>query len=158
MSGQLEDIIAVQMVVSALGLHVDARRWRELEGLFTPGAVELDYTSLRGGEVMHPTGREVVATWETVLPGFTMTNHLIGPAVVKITGLRASAEASVVGWHWIDDETIGGGNRWVVGGRYTLRLEKHEERWLITALKLTTAWQEGNQALLEEAAKRMKSA
>jgi hypothetical protein len=158
MTDQLEDIIAIQMTVSALGLHVDARRWRELEALFVPGAVELDYTSMHGGEVTHPTGREVVGAWEEVLPGFTMTNHLIGPALVKVTGLRASAEASVVGWHWIDDDAIAGGNRWVIGGRYTLRLEKHDDRWRIAALKLTAAWQEGNKQLLDEAAKRMKPA
>ncbi len=158
MTDQLDDIVAIQMVVSALGLHVDTHRWRELEALFVAGSVEIDYTSLRGGEIMHPSGREVVGAWEAVLPGFTMTNHLIGPALVKITGLRASAEASVVGWHWIDDDTIAGGNRWVVGGRYTLRLEKHDDRWLITALELTAVWQDGNKALLEEAAKRMKRA
>jgi hypothetical protein len=158
MTDQLDDIIAIQMVVSALGLHVDAHRWQELEELFLPVAVELDYTSLRGGEIMYPSARELVGAWEVALPGFTTTNHLIGPALVKITGLRASAEASVVGWHWIDDETIAAGNRWVVGGRYTLRLEKHDNRWLIAALKLTAAWQEGNKALFEEAAKRTKPA
>jgi hypothetical protein len=110
MTDRLDDIVAIQAVVSALGLHVDARRWRDLEALFVPGSVELDYTSLRGGDVAHPTGREVVGAWEAVLPGFTTTNHIIGPALVKISGLRAAAEASVVGWHWIDDDTIAGGN------------------------------------------------
>lgn len=156
MIDQLEDIVAIQMVVTALGLHVDGRRWPELEALFVPAGVELDYVSLVGGEITRPSAREVVGGWEAVLPGFTMTHHMIGPPLIVVRGLHASAEAQVVGRHVIDDETIAGGKEWTVGGQYDLRLEKHDERWLIAALKLTATWQEGNRALMQEAARRAK--
>jgi hypothetical protein len=123
-----------------------------------PSRVEIDYVSLFGGEVTYPSARELVGGWEAVLPGFTMTHHMIGPPLIVVRGLHASAEAQVVGRHVIDDETIAGGGEWIVGGRYDLRLEKHGERWIIAALKLTATWQEGNRALMQAAAKRLKPA
>ncbi len=158
MTDQLDDLIAIQMVVAALGLHVDARRWAELEALFVPDRVELDYRSLVGGDVTHPSARDVVGAWAALLPGFTTTHHAIGPPVIEVRGLHAAAEAAVVGSHWIDEATFMGGNSWIVIGRYRLRLEKHDDRWLIAALTLIATRQEGNQALPQEAAKRVSLA
>lgn len=65
-----------------------------------------------------------------------------------VNGDRATARASVVAEHFLDDE------RWTVGGRYEWMLGARDGAWRIERLALVNAWQAGARDLPARAAER----
>lgn len=144
-----QDRNAILDVTAKLGLLVDAREWGALEGLFTD-PVEIDYTSLNGGDPATLPPADVVAGWRGVLDNLTATQHLIAGQVIDTTNVadrgEATCAANVQATHVLDNAT--GGPIWTVGGRYDYRLRRTGEKWLISALKLTVLWAGGNQHIM----------
>jgi hypothetical protein len=101
-----------------------------------------DYTSLFGGSVQQQTGDELVEQWQALLPGFTATQHLLGP--VRVSG--SSARAHVRACHCLDDA------RWIVAGHYRATLTDDGR---ISALVLDTYYQDGDPELPAAAQKRI---
>ena len=120
----------VASIMGALAVHVDARRWRELEALFAP-ELQVDYTALFGGAPQQLNREGLIAQWRGLLPGFTRTCHLIGTPLVAVTGATASAAASVVATHWISEPSPPGGDKWIAGGCYELSLIRLDGAWRI---------------------------
>ncbi len=140
--------------IGALAVHVDARRWDQILDLFAP-QVEVDYTSLFGGERQSLTREQLVDGWRRLLLGFTRTTHVIGSPTVVMNGTTARGSASVVAWHFIKEPALSGKDLWLVGGCYEMTLEKVEGRWRITMLTLARAWAEGNPDLPRLAGERV---
>ena len=130
-------------IAAALAVNVDARRWEALLELFAP-EVLTDYTSLFGGTPQRQPREKLVGGWAAFLPGFTRTQHMIGAALVEVEGDRASLAAPVVAWHFCKDPVPGGGDTWLVGGRYEMQMVRSADKWRITHLTLAAAWAEGN--------------
>lgn len=149
----MDDRFAILELTAAMGARVDARDWAALEALFAE-TVTVDYTSLWGGEPATMKAAELMAGWKGLVPGFTRTQHTIGVAAMEIAGDRATANAPVIGHHFIDDPAPAGGRSWVVGGRYFWELERKPESWRIMKLTLGAAWQEGNLDLPKLAGER----
>ena len=101
-----------------------------------------DYTSLFGGEPQQQTGDELVEQWKALLPGFTATQHLLGP--VRVSG--SSARAHVRACHCLDDA------RWIVAGHYRATLTDDGR---ICALTLDTYYQDGDPSLPTAAQERI---
>ena len=132
-------------LASKLGLLVDARDWRAAEALFCE-QVDLDYTSLNGGEPQRLSPAEIVSAWKQHLGPLEATQHLIANHVVVIEGDEGTAAANVTGTHVGAGAT--GDALWTVGGRYDLRVRREAEGWRIAALTLTLRWATGNQAIM----------
>jgi len=101
-----------------------------------------DYTSLFGGSPQQQTGDELVEQWQALLPGFTATQHLLGPVRVSGSSARAHVRAS----HRVDDA------RWVVAGHYRATLSADGR---ISALVLDTYYQDGDLELPAAAQERI---
>jgi SnoaL-like domain len=134
-------------LISNLGLLTDARDWPAVRGLFCE-AVEVDYTSLNGGEPQRVAPAELVGGWSEMLERLDATQHLIANHVVSVNDDAATAAANVTATHVAHNSS--GGSRWVVGGRYDFRLQRGGDGWRISALTLTVAWATGNQAIMAE--------
>jgi hypothetical protein len=132
-------------LTSNLGLLVDARDWTAAEALFAD-SVDLDYTSLQGGEPQRLAPSDIVGTWKENFARLQSTQHLIANHVVALTGEQAHVAANVTATHVASDAT--GDSHWVVGGRYDLVVRRSGVGWRIAALKLTVAWATGNQAIM----------
>jgi hypothetical protein len=102
----------------------------------------VDYTSLNGGAPATIQADALLASWRGLLPGFDLTQHLLGPVVVELNGDRATARTHVRALHRI--RGAAGGEDWIVGGHYTYRLIRRNGRWIITDHTLGGAYQEGN--------------
>lgn len=139
--------------IGALAVHVDTRHWDQILDLFAP-QVDVDYTSLFGGEPQSLARDQLVDGWRRLLPGFTRTTHVIGYPTIAVNGPSAHASASVVAWHFIKDPALNGNDLWLVGGCYEMTFEKVRNRWRITKLTLARAWAEGNPDLPRLAGER----
>src|SRR5919106_3037657 len=83
------DRLEILELTSKLGLLVDAREWEALRRLFTD-PVEVDYTSLNGGEPQSPSPSDLVDDWRRALEALVSTQHLIAGQVVELEGDRAT--------------------------------------------------------------------
>ncbi len=134
-------------LISNLGLLTDAREWSAVRGLFCE-MVDVDYTSLNGGEPQQVSPADLVGGWSEMLDRLEATQHLIANHVVVADGDTATAAANVTATHVAHSPS--GGSRWVVGGRYDFGLRREDGGWRIAALTLTVAWATGNQAIMAE--------
>jgi len=151
----VDERLDVMSVVATFALAADTLRWNDLRAILAPEVV-LDYTSLWGGEARRTPREDIIAGWRELLPGFTHTAHLIGAVRVVLTEGSAYSEAPVMASHAIQDESLAGNNRWAVGGRYEMQMERHNGQWQISALTLADAWTEGNPGLPEAARQRVR--
>lgn len=136
----------VANVVARFFGAVDRCAWDELEDLMTP-AIHLDYSRF-GRPAADLTPKDVVAGWRALLPGFDHTQHLLGNLDVSFDDHGAPVRAAVIGTHVLDDD------RWVVSGRYEIRVVRHDGGWRLALLRFLYAYQTGPSTLVEEATRR----
>jgi SnoaL-like domain len=122
---------------------IDALDWAGVRAVLAD-ELTTDYTSLFGGSPVEQTGDELVAQWQALLPGFTATQHLLGP--VRVSG--SSARAHVRAAHCVD------GARWIVAGHYRATLTGDGR---ISALVLDTYYQDGDRDLPATAQQRIEA-
>ena len=119
------DRAAISTIVESVAVLADRGHFDALERLYWE-EVEVDYTSLSGGEVELKSSRALMNAWAGVLPGFDRTRHQISNVVVDVDGDRATATADVVADHWV------AGLFWQVRGDYRFELRREEDDWRIS--------------------------
>ena len=120
---------------------VDQLDWLAVRHEFAD-TVDVDYTSLAGGEPETMPADKLMERWQGLLPGFQATQHLLGPFLVEAEAATATVETHVRGYHYIAD--MSNGEVWMVAGNYHFRMALQGDRWVITAMKLVVFYQEGN--------------
>jgi hypothetical protein len=135
----------VREVISRYGRSIDDRDWAG-SGSILADTVELDFTSLRGGQLETLTRTELVGRWRDMSERLDATQHLIAGILATIDGESATAVASVVAVYRRANAT--GGSLWTVGGTYRFTLRHVAQHWLIGDLSLLVAWVDGNQAVV----------
>jgi hypothetical protein len=145
---------AVQETITRMLFAIDRLQWDALRTYFAH-RVQIDYTSLFGGEPETLDVDELLARWRALLPGFDATQHMTGPIVVtRMRDDEALAETHVRGYHYIGTPQE---QTWLVAGHYTMRLVQERARWCISSIRLDVYRQEGNTALAQLALERAKT-
>jgi SnoaL-like domain len=147
LSDSVTDRLEIVELSSAMGLLIDAREWDALEQRVFGDPVDVDYTSLQGGDPQTVRPEELIGGWRQVLDHLDATQHLISGQVVTVDGDRATCAANVQGTHVLANAT--GGPLWTVGGRYDFGLSRTGEGWRINALTLTVLWATGNRHIMQ---------
>ena len=142
---QLKDRLAITDVVNSMGTLADLGDYDQLQQLFTD-EVTVDYTSLFPGEVQNISSEQLMTQWQSTLPGFDATQHLITNHQITIDGDEANAVAYVRATHKLGDEM------WVVGGYYVDELVRTDEGWKLKAIQYNALYESGNRSLIEQAA------
>jgi hypothetical protein len=144
----LEDRVAIADLISGLGLYTDQCEWDHLEAGYAP-VVTTDYVSLFGGEPQTQPRAVVVATLRALMPGFDANQHIITTAEVQMRDHdHAVARSNVRACHRLGTST------WVLGGLYTHELVRAEGGWVVQSVKFTLAYEEGDRAIIAQAAER----
>lgn len=118
------DRAAIHTIVESVAVLADRGHFEALEKLYWE-EVEVDYTSLNGGEVELKSPRALMNAWASVLPGFDRTHHQISNVVIELEGDRAIATADVTADHWV------AGLFWQVQGNYRYELRRDDDAWSI---------------------------
>ena len=149
----MNDYIAIQDLITRMLFAVDALDWLGVRAAFAD-EVDVDYTSLFGGNAERLPADELIERWQGLLPGFAATQHQTGPVVVSFDGADAAvAETYVRAHHYVDGVP---GGRWVVAGRYTIPVRRGAAGWRITGMRLDAIRQEGDVDLATVAAERVR--
>ena len=149
------DKLDITETVIRIANHADAREWEHLRDCFL-NEVEVDYTSLAGGEPSTVEADDLIASWRGTLSGFDATHHQVTNILVTLNGDRAHANAYVHADHYLEGVT--GGDHWLVLGTYDYRLVRTDDGWRVRATKLTVKRLEGNNDLADAATERAKQA
>lgn len=139
---------AVLDVLARFAHGIDGRDWALYRSVFAD-EIDLDYSSYRPGSA----GRMPADAWvdraKALFPGLDASQHALFNCAVSEQGDEVAVRSSMRAEHFLD------GDRYTLGGHYVHRLRREGETWVITALTLSVAWEEGNKALLAAAAGRV---
>lgn len=129
------DIAAIKTLVESVAVLADSGNFEALEKLYAD-EIQVDYTSLAGGEPELKSPQALMAEWAGVLPGFDRTRHDISNIEVSVENARAVATADVVADHYVSDlywqavgdyryEFVNAGDGWrIAAATFNLRGEK----------------------------------
>lgn len=150
---KLLDQRAITETVIYVANFADARAWGELRDLFTD-EVEVDYTSLAGGEPSVVKADDLIASWRGTLAGFDATQHQVTNILVTVSGDGAQANAYIHADHYLAGAP--GGDHWLVLGTYDYRLVRTNGGWRVRSTRLNLKHLEGNNDLGDAARKRVE--
>ncbi|MEV8635716.1 nuclear transport factor 2 family protein [Streptosporangium sp. NPDC051023] len=122
----LVDRTAIIEVVDAIFDTVDAKEWDAVERLFQ-AKVQVDFTSLAGGEPAQVTRAQLVDGWRNGLHPQKQSFHLVGHYRVEISGDIATAHVKGYAYNLLAPEL--GGAMWEVWGNYVIPFERTAEGW-----------------------------
>jgi ketosteroid isomerase-like protein len=149
---ELSDKGEIQDVALRTGTAADGRDWEALISCYTED-LDLDYTSLTGGEPERIDARELVLKrWAPTFGVLDATQHLTGPCTVVVDGDRAMAHTYFQATHVLADAE--GGDKWTLGGRYDWTFARGADGWKISGVIMTAVWDGGNGDLMAQASAR----
>ncbi|MEM9979761.1 MAG: nuclear transport factor 2 family protein [Cyanobacteria bacterium P01_D01_bin.2] len=138
------DEAAIAVIINSVATFADQGDFDSIAGLYAD-EIQVDYTSLWGGDVQTHTPESLMTAWASVLPGFDQTFHNISNVQVELADNRATATADVIADHYL------GAGFWQVSGQYEYRFIKQADRWKITHMIFNLADEAGDRTLIERA-------
>ena len=150
----MSDDKAVESAVSKMLFAVDRLDWSGVRAALAD-EVELDYTSLFGGQPERLKTDTLLQRWQGLLPGFDATQHLTGPVVLTSRNeKRGTAETHVRAHHYVRGESA---DEWMIAGHYVMQVEQTASGWKISGIRLIVYHQQGNTKLPAIAMDRVKA-
>ena len=128
--------------ITDIAAGADRHDWGRVRSAMSD-EITTDYTSLFGGEPVIQPADDLVRSWAAFLPGFDSTHHMVTNHTITRAGPgTATAEADFTATHRIGDAL------WMLGGRYSYRLDKSDAGWLVTSMTMQALWETGDRAAL----------
>ena len=146
-SETLVDQQQIIRIADTLDAAVDAKNWKLAGSLFTE-QIDVDFTSLVGGEPATIPSTELIDGWAGNLKGDKSSFHMRSNHRATFT---ASDEATLLSngyaWNMLDrgrDLKDGGNPLWEVWGTYTHGYKKVEGEWKIKSMTFNAVTQRGS--------------
>lgn len=158
---EISDERQILNAINNVAYLADQGDWDGVAAQFHPEGATLDYTSYAAApagtasELPKMLPAEIVAAWQTVLPGYDRTHHVVGSASVYVDGDTARTTSNIYATHILEND---GEDIWVFIGDYQHRLEKTGDGWKITLMRANLRAQLGNENLPAIAAERVRAA
>jgi hypothetical protein len=153
----LADRAAIVDVIGSVGFYADQRRWDLVAAAFADPAV-IDYRSSEtaaagNAEPTSLTPKAIVTAWQSQLPGYLHTQHLITNPIVRIEGDRAFVTSQVHATHHLPNDA--GEDYWVFIGFYEHELTRTPAGWKISLMRANKLFDLGNTELPKLASDRV---
>jgi hypothetical protein len=153
----LADRAEIVDVIGSVGFHADQRQWELVAAAFTDPAV-IDYRSSETAAAGKTAPAElspeaIVTAWQSQLPGYLHTQHLITNPIVTIDGDRASVTSQVYATHFLPNDSAE--DYWVFVGFYEHELTRTEGGWKISLIRANKLFDLGNKDLPKRASERV---
>jgi hypothetical protein len=141
------DCERVRDAVYAYATGVDTRDWSLYRDVFTD-EVEIDMQAFTGRPARKMPAERWVAQVAALIEEFDATQHSMTNPRVAIDDDSATCVMYVTAEHVR-------GNAWyTIGGYYTDRLVRADERWRIEGVSLTQTWVRGDASMMADAVRR----
>jgi ketosteroid isomerase-like protein len=136
------DETTIRRVVDEIDNACDAKDW-ELCRSFFADEVEVDFTSLAGGEPARIPADDLIGAWHKNLFAEKKTYHQRGNHRVEITGDKATVFSKAYAFNLLESGEVTG--FWEVWGNYTHLLTRTAQGWKCSAMKLEVVHQRGDE-------------
>lgn len=141
-----EEIIAaeaeIRRVVDAIDNAVDRKDWDECRSYFTD-EIDVDFTSLTGGEPARIKADELIEGWRTNLFEAKKSFHQRTNHSIKIRGDRAEVFSKGYAFNLLESGEITG--LWEVWANYAHTLRRTENGWRCSGMTLEVIYQRGDE-------------
>lgn len=136
------DQAEIRRVVDEIDNFCDEKDWENCRACFTD-EIEVDFTSLAGGEPAKIPADDLIKAWKTNLFAEKKTFHQRGNHRIEIRGNSAEVASKAYAFNLLESgETAG---FWEVWGNYTHKLVKTENGWKCSAMTLKVVHQRGDE-------------
>ena len=139
---RIGDELAIRLVVDEIDNACDAKDWEKCRSFFAD-EIEVDFTSLAGGEPARMTADDLIGAWRTNLFAEKITYHQRGNHRIEIDGPRATVFSKAYAFNLLESGDLTG--LWEVWGNYTHELKKNGALWECSAIKLEVVHQRGDE-------------
>lgn len=139
---KLADELEIRRVVDEIDNACDEKNWKKCRTYFAD-EVEVDFTSLAGGEAAKISADDLIAAWKTNLYAEKKTFHQRGNHRIKVRGERAEVFSKAYAFNLIESGEAKG--FWEVWGNYTHILTRTENGWKCSAMLLDVVHQRGDE-------------
>lgn len=140
----VEDRIAITNLVDSVFDRVDLKDWAAAEALFTD-RVQVDFTSLGGGEPAETTNAQLVGGWRAGLHAKKSSFHFISQPRVAVTGDEAAVRVKGYTYNLLDASL--GGAMWEVWGRYEFAVRRTADGWKVAGMTFIALHTRGDQTV-----------
>jgi hypothetical protein len=140
---RIVDEAEIRRVVDEIDNACDAKDWARCRYYFAD-EVDVDFTSLAGGEPARVKADDLIAGWRTNLFAEKKSFHLRGNHRVEIDGNRR-AEVFSKGYAFNLLESGEAAGLWEVWGEYVHTLEKTEAGWRVSGMTLKVSHRRGDE-------------
>jgi hypothetical protein len=139
---QVRDRQEIINTINQIGLTADLRDWSACQACFAE-SVEVDYTSLMGGEPNIVSPDALTKQWQTFFDNtFKTTQHLIGSHSIIHNGNTATSLSQFQAHHVLLNPTKD--QTWTLGGLYNHELVHTVNGWRVRKMKMTWTWEAGS--------------
>ena len=135
------DEAAIRLVVDEIDNACDAKDWEKCRSFFA-AEVDVDFTSLAGGEAAKISADDLIDGWKTNLFAEKKTYHQRGNHRIEIDGDRATVFSKAYAFNLLESGTISG--LWEMWGNYTHDLVRTQSGWQCSGMKLEVVHQRGD--------------
>ncbi len=136
------DEAEIRRAVDEIDNACDEKNWAACRALFAD-EIDVDFTSLAGGEPARIAADELIDAWRTNLFDAKKTFHLRGNHRIALRGDRAEVFSKGYAFNKIDEGEAAG--FWEVWGNYTHRLRRTESGWKCTGIVLEVTHRRGDE-------------
>ncbi|KAG9236289.1 SnoaL-like domain-containing protein [Amylocarpus encephaloides] len=154
----LLDRANIHDVITKMSLYLDLKRFTSLASDVFADKMQVDYSSLLGGEPYELTGEKQAVTWMEQLGGMDCWQHVTTSILIELpqpgkgVGIPKNAGALANCVARLERREARGGPEASNGGRYDLeviRTNKSGNPWRISRLKADVVWFAGNMGVYE---------
>jgi ketosteroid isomerase-like protein len=139
---KLTDELEIRRVVDEIDNACDLKDWKTLRSYFTD-EVDIDFTSLSGGEPSKIKADDLIKGWETNLFAEKKTFHQRGNHRIEIKGDRAEAFSKGYAFNLLETGEVTG--FWEVWGNYTHMLRREQNGWKVSGMTLRVIHRRGDE-------------
>jgi hypothetical protein len=141
-SKNIADQIKIRRVVDEIDNQCDLKNWEKCRSFFTD-EIEVNFTSLNGGEPGKMKADNLIGDWRTNLFEAKKTCHLRSNHSIKIDGDSAEVFSKAYAFNLLETGEVKG--LWEVWGNYTHNLTRTKNGWKVSMVTLEVIYQRGDE-------------
>jgi hypothetical protein len=143
---KIADEAEIRRVVDEIDNACDAKDWEKCRAFFAD-EVEVDFTSLAGGEPSRVKAEDLIGAWKTNLFAEKKTFHMRSNHRIEIQENRAEVYSKGYAFNLLESGEVTG--LWEVWGEYFHALERTENEWKVSGMTLKVTHKRGDDRVRE---------
>lgn len=143
---KIADEMEIRRVVDEIDNYCDAKDWAKCREFFAD-EVDVDFTSLAGGEPSRVKADDLIGAWAANLFAGKKTFHTRSNHRIEIEGARAEVFSKGYAFNLLESGEVTG--FWEVWGEYVHHLERAENGWKVSGMTLKVTHKRGDDRVRE---------